>query len=124
MVSRGAGFMTDDVLALDRRDGVLRAHPGAGIASVRPAEKALIDRALWRRLGRTLGHSGKSYLALPREERPLPLAAVYYLRPGDEPRIARAKADPRTLLASTFVLGVQTPSQIGRASWRERASMT
>ena len=112
MVARGAGFLTDDVLALDRRDGVLRAHPGAGIASVRPAEKALIDRALWRSLGRTLGNSGKSYLALPREDGPLPLAAIYYLRPGEDAAIERAKPDPRTLLASTFVLGVQTPKRL------------
>jgi hypothetical protein len=112
LVAGGAGFLTDDVLALDRRDGVLRAHPGAGIASVRPAEKALIDRALWRRLGRTLGNSGKSYLELPREDGPLPLAAIYYLRPGEAATIERAKPDPRTLLASTFVLGVQTPKRL------------
>ena len=112
LVAGGAGFITDDVLALDRQGDVMRAHPGAGIASVRPAEKALIDRALWRSLGRTLGHSGKSYLALPREDGPLPLAAIYYLRPGDEPRIAPVKPDPRMLLASTFVLGVQTPKRL------------
>jgi hypothetical protein len=113
MVARGAGFLTDDVLALDRPGGgALRAHPGAGIASVRPAEKAVIDRALWRRLGRTLGNSGKSYLELPREDGPLPLGAIYFLLPGEASGIEPAKPDPRRLLASTFVLGVQTPERL------------
>src|SRR5436190_998507 len=40
LVLEGAGFLTDDVLAVDRDAGTLRAHPGAGILCVRPAERA------------------------------------------------------------------------------------
>src|SRR4051812_31049684 len=64
LVARGARFLTDDVLALDKAEEQLRAHPGSSIASVRPAEKAAIPEATWRRLGAVLGHSGKTYVAL------------------------------------------------------------
>ena len=111
---RGCEFITDDVLALSRSSGgALLAHPGAGIASVRDAERAAIPDERWRRLGQVLGHSGKTYVALRRVDEPLPLAAVYFLAPGAQPTIERVGApDPRLLLASTFVLGVQTPARL------------
>src|SRR3954468_14330500 len=56
LVARGARFLTDDVLALDDVHGAVRAHPGAAIASVRPAEKETIPRTTWRALGTVLGH--------------------------------------------------------------------
>jgi hypothetical protein len=114
LVARGAGFMSDDVLALD--DGqVLRAHPGAGVAAVRPAERAAIPRATWRRVGTVLGHSGKTYMELPRPEQPAPLGAVYFLNGDDGPVLEPiTQPDPRLLLASTFVLGVQTPERLLR----------
>src|SRR3954468_19985438 len=62
LLARGVEFFTDDVLALDRRDGPLVAHPGAAIASVRDAERAAIPEATWARLGSVLGHSGKTYV--------------------------------------------------------------
>jgi hypothetical protein len=113
LVARGARFLTDDVLALDSAGGALRAHPGASIASVRPAEKAAIPRSVWRGLGSVLGRSGKTYLALPREDAPVPLAAIYFLRMGSGDAVERiARPDPRLLLASTFVLGVQTAERL------------
>jgi hypothetical protein len=113
LVARGAGFLTDDVLALDRRDGALRAHPGAAIASVRPAERETIPPATWTALGDELGHSGKTYVELAREHRPLPLGAVYFLRAGGGPPIERIeRPDARMLLASTFVFGVRTPERL------------
>src|SRR3954451_20899910 len=65
LVARGMQYMTDDVLALERGDGAIRAHPGAGIASVRDAERDSIPEHSWDRLGTVLGHSGKTYLQLP-----------------------------------------------------------
>jgi hypothetical protein len=114
LVYRGGEFMTDDVLALSRDDdGGLLAHPGASIASVRDAERAMIPDGRWRALGHELGHSGKTYVALRRADGPLPLGAVYFLARGDQPGIERiASPDPRLLLASTFVLGVQTPARL------------
>jgi HPr kinase/phosphorylase len=114
LVARGAGFVTDDVLALERRGsaGVL-AHPGASVASVRPSERAAIADATWRGLGAELGQSGKTYIALPRVHAPLPVGAVCFLTGGDGAAVEPLPApDPRLLLASTFVLGVQTPDRL------------
>jgi hypothetical protein len=113
LVASGAEFMTDDVLAVETSgDGVL-GHAGAGIASVRPAERKAIPAATWKGLGTVLGHSGKTYVALPLAEEARPLAAIYFLRAGDAPPIeALPKPDPRLLLASTFVLGIQTPERL------------
>jgi hypothetical protein len=113
LVARGAEFLTDDVLALENAGGTLLAHPGAGIASIRPAERDLIPAPTWERLGSELGHSVKTYVEIARAPGPLPLAAVYFLTPEDGPPVEPiAKLDPRILLASTFVLGVQTPGRL------------
>ena len=113
LVYRGARFVTDDVLALSLAGDELLAHQGASIASVRPAERAAIGPERWPLLGQELGENGKSYVELDRVTRPLPLSAVYFLTTGDrhapEPMPA---PDPRLLLASTFVLGVQTPRRL------------
>jgi hypothetical protein len=114
---RGAGFVTDDVLALelDGAGGVI-AHPGAGIVSVRPAEKAVVDRRDWRRLGQVLGTSGKTYVEVPRESGPLPLGGVYFLepKPGGGTRIDAGGVNARTLLGSSFVSSVQRPDRLIR----------
>jgi hypothetical protein len=113
LVARGAGFLTDDVLALDRGADGLRAHPGASIAAVRPAERDLIPPETWNRLGSVLGHSEKTYVAVPREESPAPLAALYFLTPGPGSAVGPLeRTDPRLLLSSTFVFGVQTPERL------------
>ena len=113
LVYRDGEFMTDDVLALSREESGLLAHPGASIASVRDAERAAIPEARWQQLGQVLGHSGKTYVAVPRAAGPLPLAAMYFLARGEHPGAEPiASPDPRLLLASTFVLGVQTPERL------------
>ncbi len=113
LVAGGGRFLTDDVLIVDEQRGRLRAHPGAAIAAVREAERESISPSVWSGLGKVLGQSGKTYLTLPREERPLPLAAVYFLRPdGGAPIEAMPRPDPRLLLASTFVSGVRTPDRL------------
>jgi hypothetical protein len=115
LVLRGAGFLTDDVLALERTGGEVLAHPGASIASVRPSERDAIPRASWRALGSVLGHHEKTYVELPREAEPWPLRAIYYLVPGEDAptgEIAPMAPDPRQLLASTFVLSVRTPERL------------
>jgi hypothetical protein len=113
LVYRGGEFMTDDVLALGSDEGGLLAHPGAGIASVRPAERATIPDERWNALGQELGHSVKTYVELPRAELPLRLAALYFLEREDGATVEPLeRLDPRLLLASTFVLGVQTPERL------------
>lgn len=115
MVLEGAGFLTDDVLALDRDDDTLRAHPGAGLLCVRPTERSAMDGADWSRLGRVLGVSGKTYVEVERVMSPSRLAAVFFLAPGDgEPRVQPISADPRLLLASTFNESLRTPERMAR----------
>ncbi|HKP91598.1 MAG TPA: hypothetical protein VJT75_16650 [Thermoleophilaceae bacterium] len=113
LVAGGASFLTDDVVAIDVSDGRPRAHPGAGVAGVRPAERDAIEPAVWERLGTVLGHSEKTYLALDRVDEPLELAAVCFIAGGDGPLVERMPTvDPRLLLTSTFVLGVRTPERM------------
>ena len=80
MVMRGAGFLTDDVLALERTGAEVVAHPGASIAGVRPAERDAIPSASWRALGTVLGHDegeavtapyDNCVLVMPSSNRPL-----------------------------------------------------
>lgn len=115
LVLDGAGFLTDDVLALERAGGEVLAHPGASIAAVRPAERRAIPASSWRRIGKLLGRHGKSYVELRREEEPHPVRAIYYLRAlagRREPLVAPLEPDARLLLASTFVLSVRTPERM------------
>lgn len=113
LVARGARFLTDDVLSVEHDSGRLTAHSGAGIASIRPAERDGIPDAAWRELGEVLGHSGKTYVTLAREAAAVPLAAVYFLRAtGGAPIERLDPPDPRLLLASTFVLGVRTSERL------------
>jgi hypothetical protein len=117
LVLDGAGFLTDDVLALELRNDALVAHPGAAIVAVREAERAAIDSAGWSRLGQELGTEDKSYVVVEREPRARPLRALYFLRagsPGAGSGIETLAPDPRLLLSSTFVFGVRTPERLRR----------
>jgi hypothetical protein len=116
LVLRGAGFFTDDVLALELRDGGLIAHPGASTIAIRPGEKAALGRRDLRRLGRVLGTSGKTYVAVDREHVPLPLGAVYVLTPrcGVGAEIEPGGVDARTLLGGSFVSSVTGPARLTR----------
>jgi hypothetical protein len=110
----GAGFVTDDVLAVDTApDGRVVAYPGACIASVRPGERDLIPRAAWERLGVVLGDSVKTYVAVPGAGGPLPLGALCFMERADGPALEPLTGgSPRHLLGSTFVVGVQTPQRL------------
>jgi hypothetical protein len=130
VVLGGGGFLTDDVLALERRGEEILAHPGAAIAALRDAPAG--------DLGEVLGDSGKTYVAVARESGPVPLAAVYFLTreghatapapparavapdratpPGAAaPPIERIeRPDARLLLGSTFNQSIRTPARMTR----------
>ena len=113
MVLRGAGFFTDDVLALSRDGERVVGHPGTGIVGVRPAEKQALGRTGLRRLGRVVGTSSKTYVAVTREESPLELGALYFLRPPapGTPAIEPGAA-ARDLLGSAFIPSVTSPDRL------------
>lgn len=104
---RGASFVTDDVLALERRGERIVAHPGAAVTSVRHAEARALGPAGLERLGTVVGRDEHGLrVAVERERRALPLGAIYFIRRSDEPAGAIVEEvsppDPRLLLGSTF----------------------
>ncbi|MDQ3720247.1 MAG: hypothetical protein M3350_05630 [Actinomycetota bacterium] len=104
---RGASFVTDDVLALERRGQRIVAHPGAGITSVRHAEASAIGQTALERLGTVVGRDEHELrVAVEREQRELPLGAIYFIvrsdQPGEPVVEEISPPDPRLLLGSTF----------------------
>ena len=83
----GAGFLTDDVVALELGDGRLIAHPGSPVAVVKHSEEHLIG--------------------VPGARNPAPLRAVVVLERGPgaprHPAFAPLR-EARRLLAGTFNL--------------------
>jgi hypothetical protein len=110
----GAGFLTDDVLAVDRHAGGFRAHPGASILCMRPAEREVMGPARWDRLGRLLGDSVKLYVEVAREEAPAPLAAMYFLVPRSKGAVIEPieRPDFQRLVGATFISSVRTPERL------------
>jgi len=114
----GAGFFTDDALALKRVDGQLMGYPGAAVSNFPRTERELMEPGAPERLGVTIADEKgyKSLLAIEREPAPLPLGAVYFLRRGRD--VARATfepledPDPTMLLGSSYVLSVRSPVRL------------
>jgi hypothetical protein len=107
LVLGGGGFVTDDVLALERSGDEILAHPGAAIVSVR-------DELPWAEIGELLGHSGKTYVAVGREPAPVPLAALFFIARGSSPAIEPIRPDAPLLLGSTFNQSIRTPERMRR----------
>lgn len=115
---RGADFLADDVLALERLDGELVGHPGAPVAG--------IDRAEAARLSAVEGPEGSQVLAADAREQvarvaasasPTPLRTLFFLdrRPGGPAHPSfEAAADAQALLSSTFNLVLTGPQRLER----------
>ncbi len=107
LVAGGATFLTDDVAALELRDGAVLTHPGPGLASLDEDELARLppeQTGAWERLGVSDGEvrlmvTGAGHQALP-------VAAIYLLTHRPEARrleiVATAAAWPEALLGGTF----------------------
>jgi hypothetical protein len=115
---RGAGFLTDDVLALERVGEQLVGHPGPPVAGIARAEA--------ERLNAVAGASRPEVLAVNSREQvaradgsaaPAPLRALFFLdrSPGGpaQPRF-EATADAQALLSSTFNLVLTGPRRLER----------
>lgn len=120
LVVRGAEFVTDDVLALELRDGELLVHPGAPFMAVRPEDESVIASS-GGALG-TVGATDKIHVSPPRLSGAAKLRALYHLESGpdrDMPVdrgvaiVALEKPDARRLLAGAFVPYVMTPGRLG-----------
>jgi hypothetical protein len=115
---RGADFLADDVLALERVDGDLVGHPGAPVAG--------IDRAEAERLSAVGGPGTPEVLAADSREQvarvrapasPTPLRTLFFFdRSADGPARPRFEpaADAQALLSSTFNLVLTGPQRLER----------
>ena len=113
MVLRGAGFVTDDVLTLERTDDGLMAHPGPPVMVVVTDDG--IPSTATRRLGPAVGRTDKIHVSVPTDERALTLRAVYNLERGDSLAItALATPNVSQLLGSVFVPYLTTPERLQR----------
>jgi len=114
---RGAGFLADDVLALEPREHELMAQPGAPVAGVDHREaRRLRDAGRPLEKAAVLGADAREQLIhVDGALGPEPLGALFFLdrRPEDpgEPRFQPA-ADARLLLASTFNFVLDTPQRM------------
>ena len=115
---QGASILTDDVLALDRAEHAVVAHPGAALISVRRDQFRLLSATERTRLGTIVGRGNKVYVAPRSMPGRLPLSAIYFLSRGASGRSIRIRhlprPDPRALLAASFVPFVQTPERLTR----------
>jgi hypothetical protein len=114
LVSRGARYVADDVLALESAQGIVVAHPGPATASVYRSELRTLGAAGASRVGVVIGRSDKVQLAVEPVERPIPLDRIYFIvRNGSIVRFAIDEVrppDPRLLLASSFISYLRTPA--------------
>jgi len=100
----GAGFLADDVLALERAEGQLIAHPGTPVAGVDHAEAERLPGAIAP--SQTLAVDARERMVrVPGRGEPALLSALLFLHHDPhgpvEPRFAPV-TDARQLLASTF----------------------
>jgi hypothetical protein len=113
----GATLVTDDVLALEVRDGVPTAFPGSTVARVDPEQMRAIPIEQRRRLGEVVARGEKYHLALAGARRSLPLGAVYHLvRPvATVQRIsitADDPPDPLPILGNAFLAYLRDPVRL------------
>jgi hypothetical protein len=108
LVAQGAGFVTDDVLAVDTAaPPAPLAHPGAAVVAVHRHELAAMTQAGRSRLGVMLGRADKLLLGVEPVDAPLPLERLYFLSRSGVRRDLRvsesAPPDPALLLSSSFL---------------------
>lgn len=98
LVSEGATFVADDVLAVEPHGDELLAHPGVGLLNMPTAD------------------GEKMQVAVVAADAPIPLAAVYFLRAGGEGDRSRVEPErppaARRLLASTFLRYLRSPERL------------
>jgi hypothetical protein len=115
----GLGFASDDVLAVELLEDGLLAHPGLGLANVRPGGDELLGRLAAHGLASPIGaNERETRIAIRRHPDPTPLRALFFLTRYSEPRELLferlAPVDPRLLLAATFNLSWRTPDRLER----------
>jgi hypothetical protein len=116
---RGLDFVSDDVLVAERDNGGLVAHPGIGLANVRPGARELLPPLEESGMAESIGSNEReTRIAVRRAGGALPLSALFVLNRFLDPRELRVErlspVDPRVLLAATFNVSVRTPDRLAR----------
>lgn len=114
LVLRGAGFVTDDVLALEARHDAPIVHPGPAFMAVPNQDRSLIETGAGR-LGCNVGNSDKVHASPRAFGEGLPLRVLYYLEAAPRFEIAAlAGADVHRILSSGFAPYLMTPDRLRR----------
>ena len=112
---RGAGFLADDVLALERGPEHLLAHPGTPVAGVAHEEAERVGAGL--PAGAIAVNERERLVRVAPGREPAALGAMVFLdrAPGgpEEPAIEPV-SDPRALLSSTFNFVLDHPERLER----------
>ena len=113
----GGKLVTDDVLALEVRNGVPTAFPGSTVARVDPEQMRAMPVERRRELGEVVARGEKHHLAVAGARRPLPLGAVYHLvRPVATVRRISITADdppdPLSILGNAFLTYLRSPGRL------------
>jgi hypothetical protein len=113
-VRNGGKLVTDDVLAVELRDGVPFAFPGSTVARVDPMQLRGLARQERRALGPVVARAEKHHLALAAANRSLPLGAIYHIvRPVQGAQtLLVTESDPLALLGSAFLPYLQDAGRL------------
>jgi hypothetical protein len=114
---RGARLLSDDCVALERRDdGSLLAHPGAGVLYLRDPEHDRLSAEDRDALGSATPFAGKQRYDPDVTGAAAPFGALFLLERAEQgPAVEPIEdANPFDLLAATFNLSVRTPQRLTR----------
>jgi hypothetical protein len=116
LAHRGATFLADDVLALERREGRLLAHPGPPVAGIARAEAERLRELGLLDPDRVLAEDEReAMVAVEPYPEPVPLRAILVLdRRPDGPATPRFEplVGGQELLAATFNLLLLDPERL------------
>ena len=118
LVLRGAAFLADDVVSVERQGDAVLAHPGTPVIGLRHEERVAWSARDLRRLGAPVAEREAEALVAVAcaAKEPAQLSAVYLLdRWSTTDGIAfQSVPDPRYLLATTFNSVLQTRERLVR----------
>lgn len=115
LARRGASFLADDVLAIERTDHDLLCHPGTPVAGLDHAEALRLEQHERDRHETIASNERERLVRVRGAERPAPLTALFLLmRTGDGPREPRFEslAGGAPLLAGTFNSVIVSPERL------------